>query len=43
MEENKNIREIVAKNLAELRKNKKITQIELAQIMGYSAKALSKR
>ena len=43
MEENKNIREIVAKNLAELRKNKKITQIELAQIMGYSDKAVSKR
>ena len=42
MEENKNIREIIAKNLANLRKNKKMTQSELAEKFGYSDKAVSK-
>ena len=42
MEENKNIRQIVAKNLANLRKNKKITQSDLAEKFGYSDKAVSK-
>lgn len=40
--ENKDIRKIVAKNLASLRKNKKITQSELAEMFGYSDKAISK-
>lgn len=43
MQENKDIKQIVAKNLANLRKNKKITQTELAEQFGYSDKAISKR
>ena len=43
MEETKDIKKIVAKNLANLRKNKKITQTELAEKFGYSDKAISKR
>lgn len=42
MQENKDIKEIIAKNLANLRKNKKITQTELAEKFGYSDKAISK-
>ena len=42
MEETKDIKKIVAKNLANLRKNKKITQTELAEKFGYSDKAISK-
>lgn len=42
MQENKDIKQIVAKNLANLRKNKKITQTELAEQFGYSDKAISK-
>ena len=33
---------IVAKNLVELRKNAKLTQIELAEKLNYSDKAVSK-
>ena len=43
MEETKDIKKIVAKNLANLRKNKKLTQTELAEKFGYSDKAISKR
>ena len=42
MEETKDIKKIVAKNLANLRKNKKLTQTELAERFGYSDKAISK-
>ena len=42
MQENKDIKQIIAKNLANLRKNKKITQTELAEKFGYSDKAISK-
>lgn len=42
MQENKDIKQIVAKNLANLRKNRKITQTELAEQFGYSDKAISK-
>ena len=42
MEETKDIKKIVAKNLANLRKNKKLTQTELAEKFGYSDKAISK-
>ncbi len=42
MQEDKDIKQIVAKNLANLRKNKKITQTELAEQFGYSDKAISK-
>lgn len=42
MEESKNIRAIIAKNLISLRKNKKMTQSELADEFGYSDKAISK-
>ena len=42
MQENKDIKQIIAKNLANLRKNKKITQTELAEEFGYSDKAISK-
>ena len=42
MQENKDIKQIIAKNLANLRKNKKITQTELADQFGYSDKAISK-
>lgn len=43
MQEDKDIKQIIAKNLANLRKNKKITQTELAEQFGYSDKAISKR
>lgn len=42
MQEDKDIKQIIAKNLANLRKNKKITQTELAEQFGYSDKAISK-
>ena len=42
MQENKDIKQIIAKNLANLRKNKKITQTELAEKFDYSDKAISK-
>ena len=42
MEETKDVKKIVAKNLANLRKNKKLTQTELAEKFGYSDKAISK-
>ena len=42
MQENKDIKQIIAKNLANLRKNKKITQTEHAEKFGYSDKAISK-
>ncbi len=42
MQEDKDIKLIIAKNLANLRKNKKITQTELAEQFGYSDKAISK-
>lgn len=42
MQEDKDIKQIIAKNLANLRKNKKITQTELADQFGYSDKAISK-
>lgn len=42
MQEGKDIKQIIAKNLANLRKNKKITQTELAEQFGYSDKAISK-
>ena len=42
MQESKDIKQIIAKNLANLRKNKKITQTELAEKFGYSDKAISK-
>ena len=42
MEETKDIKKVVAKNLANLRKNKKLTQTELADKFGYSDKAISK-
>ena len=42
MQENKDIKQVIAKNLANLRKNKKITQTELAEKFGYSDKAISK-
>ena len=42
MQEDKDMKQIIAKNLANLRKNKKITQTELAEQFGYSDKAISK-
>ena len=42
MQEDKDIKQIIARNLANLRKNKKITQTELAEQFGYSDKAISK-
>lgn len=42
MQEDKDIKQIIAKNLSNLRKNKKITQTELAEQFGYSDKAISK-
>ena len=38
----KNIREIIGENLAELRKNAKLTQLELAEKFNYSDKSISK-
>ena len=38
----KDLKEIVGKNLASLRKKKQLTQIELAHIFNYSDKAVSK-
>ena len=37
-----NIREIVRENLVKLRKERKLTQIELSQKIGYSDKAISR-
>ncbi|MBO5789845.1 MAG: helix-turn-helix transcriptional regulator, partial [Clostridia bacterium] len=37
-----NIREIVRENLVRFRKEKKLTQIELAEKIGYSDKAISR-
>lgn len=42
MSEEKPIRNIVAENLGELRKARGLTQIQLAEIMGYSDKSVSK-
>lgn len=36
------LKEIIAKNIAELRKNKQMTQLELAEKLNYSDKAISK-
>ena len=36
------LRSIIGNNLSSLRKNKKLTQLELAEKMGYSDKAVSK-
>ena len=36
------LRKIIGSNLAELRKERKITQLELAEMFGYAAKAISK-
>lgn len=38
----KTLKEIVGENLTELRKNKKLTQLELAEKMNYSDKSISK-
>ena len=38
----KPLKEIVGENLTELRKNKKLTQFELAEKMNYSDKSISK-
>ena len=38
----KELRKIIGENLATLRKNKKMTQLELAERLGYSDKAISK-
>ena len=40
MEENKDINAIIGKNLLKLRKNKKLTQMELAEKFNYSDKAV---
>lgn len=37
------LRKIIGSNLAELRKERKITQLELAEMFGYTDKAISKR
>lgn len=37
------LRKIIGSNLAELRKERKITQLELAEMFGYTDKAVSKR
>ena len=42
MDDKNQLRNTIAKNLANLRKNKKLTQAELAQKFGYSDKAVSK-
>lgn len=42
MEENKDINAIIGKNLLKLRKNKKLTQMELAEKFNYSDKSISK-
>ena len=36
------LRKIIGSNLAELRKERKITQLELAEMFGYTDKAISK-
>lgn len=38
----KSLKEIVGENLTELRKNKKLTQFELAEQLNYSDKSISK-
>lgn len=42
MAEEKSIRKIIAENLTELRKGRGLTQIQLADIFGYSDKSVSK-
>ena len=42
MEENKDHNAIIGKNLLELRKNKKLTQLEVAEKFNYSDKSISK-
>lgn len=42
MEDEKPIRKIIAENLSELRKGRGLTQIQLAEIFGYSDKSVSK-
>ncbi len=42
MEENKDINAIIGENLLKLRKNKKLTQLELAEKFNYSDKSISK-
>lgn len=42
MNEDKPLRKIVAENLAELRKGRGLTQVQLADILGYSDKSVSK-
>ncbi len=42
MEENKEINAIIGENLLKLRKNKKLTQLELAEQFNYSDKSISK-
>ena len=42
MEENKDINAIIGNNLLKLRKNKKLTQLELAEKFNYSDKSISK-
>lgn len=37
-----NLKKIIGKNLAELRKERKITQLEVAEMFGYTDKAVSK-
>ena len=42
MEENKDINAVIGKNLLNLRKNKKLTQLEVAEKFNYSDKSISK-
>ena len=42
MENNKDINKIIGKNLLALRKDKKLTQVELAEMFNYSDKSISK-
>lgn len=42
MDEEKSLRKIVAENLSELRKGRGLTQVQLAEIFGYSDKSVSK-
>ena len=41
MENNKDINKIIGKNLLALRKDKKLTQVELAEMFNYSDKSIS--
>ena len=42
MENKENIKDIIAANLVELRKSKKMTQSEVAEKLNYSDKAISR-